>query len=102
MELFEDGIFKFECDYSRIDGLVGYCGFFGLFTNVLVVCGVEAFLVYGWRDVLGKGFDDLENYLGVRWLCVYLSGVLGVSCFVVLLCWLWFVSCGVGWGFFEG
>jgi len=85
VELFEDGAFKFERDYDRIDGLARNCGFFGLFTNVLDVCSVEALLVYRRRDVLEKGFDDLKNFLDMRRLRVHSSGVLDGKLFCAFI-----------------
>lgn len=102
VDIAEDGAFKFERDYDRIDGLVRNCGFFGVLTNT---CGssLEVLGVYRRRDVLEKGFDDLKKFLDMRRLRVHSSGVLEgklFCCFVSLI-----VVCELMHllgGFFEG
>ena len=75
IDLADEGSFRFERDYAKIDLEALDCGFFCLLTNTENSSG-EVLVVYRRRDVLEKGFDDLKNYIDIKRMHVHSFGVL--------------------------
>ena len=65
IDLAEDGTFKFERSYERIDEAAKNSGFFCLLTST-GLSGAEVLDIYLRKDVIEKGFDELKNHIEMK------------------------------------
>ena len=65
IELAENGTFKYERNYDKIDDIVKSCGFFGILTNTNS-SSEDVLSAYRRKDVIEKGFDELKNHIDMK------------------------------------
>jgi transposase len=61
----EDGTFRYERNYEKIDKISNNCGYFCLLTNTKAKSS-EVLTIYRRKDVIERGFDDLKNHIDMK------------------------------------
>ena len=65
IELAENGTFKYERNYDKIDDIARNCGFFGILANTNS-SSEDVLSAYRRKDVIEKGFDELKNHIDMK------------------------------------
>jgi transposase len=65
IELADNGTFKYERNYDKIDEIAKNCGFFGILTNT-DLNSEDILSAYRRKDVIEKGFDELKNHIDIK------------------------------------
>ena len=65
IELADNGTFKHQINYDKIDNIAKTCGYFGLLTNQNINCE-DTLSAYRRKDVIEKGFDELKNHIDMK------------------------------------
>ena len=72
INLAENGTFKYERNYKKIDDAAKNCGFFCLLSNTDIGSS-EILDVYRRKDSIEKSFDDLKNHIDMKRLRTHYS-----------------------------
>jgi transposase len=61
----KDGTFKHSLNYDKVDFEAQYCGYFCIPSNTEANKS-EILSLYGKKDVIEKGFDDVKNHIDMK------------------------------------
>ena len=72
IQLAENGTFKYDRNYNKIDDAAKNCGYFSLLTNTNTGSN-DALTTYRKKDTIEKSFDDLKNHIDMKRLRTHSS-----------------------------